>query len=331
VEPFGERLPSTGSVRVVEVDVVPVGHYRMPGGGADGVLRSRGDVRERLLHLDGEPVTVAAWTAGGRVRFRARASTRDAAEAAIGRMRFALGVDHDLRPFHRAFKDDPLLGPVIRREPWLRPRRRPEPFEAFAWAVAEQLIDVERAFAIQRELVRRHGPRSACGKLRDVPSPAAVARLAPAQIDACGLAPKRSIALIRAAREIASGRADLSRHEPTWRRLAAIRNIGPWTLECMAFFGQGRDDQLPAGDLAYVKAVGRLAGLGRRATVDEVREFFASYAPFQALAGMYALHARMPDGPPLAFVPDAGEVGVGAAYHGRRRPRTSRSSRWAQR
>ena len=316
---------------VVEADAVPLGPYRMPGRGMDGVLRARNGVLERLLHADGVPVTVAAWVAAGRVRLRAEASSHSAAGEAVQRMRFALGVDHDLRPFHEAFRRDSLLGPVIRRKPWLRPRRRPEPFEAFAWAVSEQLIDVERAFSIQRALVKRHGPRSSCGRLRDVPSAAQVARLAPAQIDACGLAPKRSVALIRAAREIASGRADLSRHESSWRRLLTIRDIGPWTLECTAFLGQGRDDQLPAGDLAYVKAVGRLAGLGRRATVEEVREFFAPYAPFQALAGMYALHARMPDGPPLRFQPDPADVGIGAAYHGRGRPRKSRSSRWAPR
>jgi len=255
------------------------------------VLRSRRGVLERLLHVDGQPVTVHAWVAGGRVRLRAEGATRPAVDEAVRRMRFALGVDHDLRPFQRAFHRDPLLGPVIRRFPWLRPRRRPEPFEAFAWAVSEQLIDVQRAFAIQRRLVARHGPRSECGRLRDVPSAAAVAALAPAELDACGLAPKRSIALVRSAREIASGRADLALHEPTWARLRTVRNIGSWTLECLAFLGQGRDDQLPAGDLAYVKLVGVLAGLGRRATEDEVRAFFEPYAPFQGLAGMYALHA----------------------------------------
>ena len=53
---------------------------------------------------------------------------------------------------------------------------------------------------------------------------------------------------------------------------------------------------LPAGDLAYVKLVGRLAGLGRRATEEEVREFFAPYAPY---AGpRRALHAQrgVPEG-----------------------------------
>ncbi len=273
---------------------MPVGPYRMPGGGMDGVLRNSEGVLERLLHVAGEPATVRAWVAGGAVRFRGEGATEDAANAAIDRTRFALGVDHDLRPFQRAFHRDRLLGPVIRRRPWLRPRRRPEPFEAFAWAVTEQLIDVERAFAIQRQIVGRHGARSACGRLRDVPSAASVARLAPAQLDACGLAPKRSIALIRAAREIASGRADLGIHEASWERLMTIRNVGRWTIECLAFLGQGRDDQLAAGDLAFVKWVGRAAGLGRRATEHEVRAFFEPYSPYQGLAGLYALHAPLP-------------------------------------
>jgi 3-methyladenine DNA glycosylase/8-oxoguanine DNA glycosylase len=279
---------------VLEVDAVPIGPYRMPGGGVDGVLRNRDGVLERLLHVEGEPAIVRAWATGGAVRLRGEAASGEIAAAAIERMRFALGVDHDLRPFQRAVHRDPLLGPIVRRRPWLRPRRRPEPFEAFAWAVTEQLIDVERAFAIQRAIVARHGPRSACGRLRDVPSAATVARLAPAQLDACGLAPKRSIALIRAAREIASGRADLKRHEPSWQRLRRVREIGPWTLECLAFLGQGRDDSLAAGDLAYVKWVGRAAGLGRLATEDEVRAFFERYAPYRALAGLYALQGPSP-------------------------------------
>ena len=60
----------------------------------------------------------------------------------------------------------------------------------------------------------------------------------------------------------------------------------------LAFEGQGRDDMLPALDLAYVKLVGRLAGLGRRATEDEVRGFFAPYEEWAGLAGIYALQRR---------------------------------------
>ena len=156
--------------------------------------------------------------------------------------------------------------------------------------MCEQLIEGRRASAIERKIVRRLG--SSTGRLRCPPSAERVARCSPAELDACGLAPKRSIALIRAAREVASGRADLTRHEPSWRRLKAIPNIGNWTIEMLAFEGQGRDDMLPALDLAYVKLVGQLAGLGRRATEDEVRAFFAPYEEHAALAGIYALHRR---------------------------------------
>ena len=270
---------------------MPVGPFRMPGCGRDRVMRRSAAALERLLHVDDDPVTVRAWPAVGAVRIRAEAPTREAAAEAVERMRFALGVDHDLGPFHRAFKRDPLLGPVIRRRPWLRPRRRPEPFEALAWAICEQLIDGGRAAAIQRRLVARHGRRSDCGRLRDVPSAAQMARLAPAQAEACGLSPRRAITIVRAAREVASGRADLTAHEPSWRRLRTISGVGPWTVECLALHGQGRDDQLPAGDLAYLKLVGRLRRLGRRAIEDEVREFFEPYVPFAGLAGTYLAHA----------------------------------------
>jgi len=261
----------------------------MPGAGRDGVLRRRGEVLRRLLHPGGEPVVVSAWSTRSAVRLRAEAAHRDAAASGLARMRFALGLDHDLAPFHARFRRDPLIGAVIRCRPWLRPRRRPEPFEALAWAICEQLIESGRASAIQRRLVRRYGRTSPCGTLRDVPAAALLAGRSPAELEACGLAAKRAFAMIRAAREVAAGRADLGSHEPAWRRLRAIPNIGSWTLEKLAFEGQGRDDQLPAGDLAYVRLVGRAAGLGRRATEDEVRAFFSSYEPYAGLAGLYAL------------------------------------------
>jgi 3-methyladenine DNA glycosylase/8-oxoguanine DNA glycosylase len=271
---------------------VPRGPYRLPTAGRDGVLVRRGEALVRVMWMGDEEVIVHAWQSGGVVRFRAEAPTRETAADGIERMRFALGTDHDISEFHSRFRRDPLIGPVVRARPWVRPRRRPEPFEALAWAVCEQLIESRRAARIQRSMVRRHGRRSACGTLVAPPSAAWLAGRSPAEIDACGLAPKRSMALISAAREVASGRADLSRHEPTWRRLLTIPNIGRWTVEMLAFEGQGRDDVLPALDLDYVKLVGDLAGLGRRATEEEVRDFFAPYEEWAGLAAVYALQQR---------------------------------------
>jgi 3-methyladenine DNA glycosylase/8-oxoguanine DNA glycosylase len=214
-------------------------------------------------------------------------------------MRFALGVDDDLRPFYDRFRSDELIGPAVRRRPWVRPRRRPWPWEALAWAITAQLIESGRALEIQRRIVHRWGPK--LDRLRDVPAAEVIAARAPAELAACDLAPARAIALIRCAREVASARADLFRAEDD-RRLLAIREIGPWTVQCLGLHGRGDPDSLPAGDLAYVKLVGRLAGLGRRATVEEVEEFFAPYEPFRGLAGAFALvhwHKTIAKGPRL--------------------------------
>jgi 3-methyladenine DNA glycosylase/8-oxoguanine DNA glycosylase len=264
-------------------------------GGLDGVLRCRDGVLHRLLHVDGEAAVVrVAQPARDRVVFGASAERRDVAEEAIARMRFALGVDDDLRPFYERFRFDPLIGRSVRAAPHRRIRRRPEPFEALAWAVTEQLIEVERAGGIQREIVRFAGPRCPRTGLRDVPTADAVAGLAPARLESFGLTGSRALAMVGVAREVARGRVDLraADHERGWARLRAIRGIGAWTVEILALHGQGRYDQLPAGDLAYRKLVGRLRAGGRpsaRAEEDEVREFFAPYGEWAGLAGAHAV------------------------------------------
>lgn len=279
------------------IELTAVSPLRLPGSGADGVLRRRGRIIERLLHVDGQPVVVrAVETDRRRVLIAAWGPGPGACERALERMRFALGVDDDLRAFHRRFRGDPLIGRTIRVAPWTRPRRRPEPFEALAWAVCEQLIEFERAAAIERRIVRRLGRRCPDTGLRDVPGPAELAGTSPALLQSFDLSAGRALAMVRAAREVASGRVDL--HDPApelgWRRLRRIPGIGAWTIEMLALNGQGRFDQLPAGDLGYLKFVGRLLSGGdprARATEDQVRTVFAPYAPYRGLAGAYALRA----------------------------------------
>ena len=49
-----------------------------------------------------------------------------------------------------------------------------------------------------------------------------------------------------------------------------------------------RPGLLPAGDLAYVKLIGVVAGMGRRATVEEVEEFYARYEPYPSPRGVFS-------------------------------------------
>ena len=280
----------------VRVEVRPRWTFRLSHRrGMDGLTRVRGGVVHRLLHRDGAPVWVRiAQLSRDRVLFGARAADAELAGWGIERMRRATGIDHDLAAFHERFRFDALIGASVRTRPGLRVAGRPDPFEALAWAVCEQLIEYERAAAIERRLVARLGRRCAVAGLRDCPPAAVLAGQAPALLASLDLSAGRSQALIRAAREIAAGRVDLHAADPQagWRRLSAIPGIGSWTVQCLALHGQGRLDQLPAGDLAYVKLVGRIRS-GHpygRATESEVEEFFAPYAPWAGLAGLHALY-----------------------------------------
>jgi 3-methyladenine DNA glycosylase/8-oxoguanine DNA glycosylase len=263
--------------------------------GLDRVARIRGGVLHRLLHCEGQPVALrVAQLSPDRVLFGARADSREAAEWGIARLRVALGIDLDLAPFYERFRADPLIGPAVRADPGLRPAARPDPFEALTWAICEQLIEYERAAAIQRRLVARLGRRCAFTGLSDAPTASVLAAQAPALLASFDLTETRALALVKVAREVASGRVDLSDpdHERGWRRLRQIRGVGRWTIQTLALTGQGRLDQLPAGDLAYLKLVGRLTGGGdpqARATEEDVVRFFARFEPWAGLAGLYAL------------------------------------------
>jgi DNA-3-methyladenine glycosylase II len=284
----------------LRVEITPPWPFALRGGSADGLLRRRGSSLQRLLHRDGKPVHVAVIQPAPRQAIvGARAESEPDAMWGIRRLRFAIGVDDDLRAFHDEFRDDRYIGKAVRALPELRVRRTALPWEALSNAICEQLIEFERAAAIQRTINVRLGARCPRTGLRDGPGPAAIAATAPARLASFDLAPARALTLRRAAAEVAAGRIDLLAQDPLpgWRRLRAISGIGPWTLEMLALHGQGRYEHVAAGDLGFIKLVGRIAPGNPRARADipEVRGFFEPYGAWKGLAGEYLRAAAARD------------------------------------
>jgi DNA-3-methyladenine glycosylase II len=273
-------------------EVRPAWPFVLGGASMDGLQRRRGAALQRLLRIGGAPVLVAMVQPGpDRVLFAARAATEPAARAGIARLRFATGVDDDLRPFWDRFHGDPVIGRGVRTHRALRVRRQPDPWETLLSAITEQLIELERAMQIQRRLIAALGYRCPATGMRDAPTPAVIAVQAPARLVSFDLAPKRALAMRRCAEAVAAGRLDLREHD--LRRLRSMREIGPWTCEMVALHGQGRYDVVPAGDLGFLKIVGRLVTGNPRARADEaeVRGFFARYGEWKGLAGVHLMHA----------------------------------------
>ena len=285
-------------------EVRPAWPFVLGGASMDGLLRRRGAALQRLLRIGGAPVLVGmVQPAPDRVLFAARAATEPAARAGIARLRFATGVDDDLRPFWDRFRGDPVIGRGVRTHRALRVRRQPDPWETLLSAITEQLIELERAMQIQRRLIAALGYRCPATGMRDAPTPAVIAVQAPARLVSFDLAPKRALAMRRCAEAVAAGRLDLQDHD--LRRLRSMREIGPWTCEMVALHGQGRYDVVPAGDLGFLKIVGRLVTGNPRARADEaeVRGFFARYGEWKGLAGVHLDARRRPRSHPSPDVP----------------------------
>lgn len=284
-------LREGGAPVTARAEVRPPWPFRLRVPAMDGLYRRRGDAWQRLVRVGGEWVFCGVVQRGGRVAFAARGPSEAAAHEALRRMRVATGVDEDHREFHARFRGDRHIGRALRAFPDLRVRRRPDAWEALSFAICEQLIEYDRAVVIQRRLVAAFGHRCAQTQLRAAPTAEQIAALAPARLCAFDLPAHRAMTLRRAATEVARGRVDLAceDHEAGWRRLLAIPGVGPWTIEMLALQGQGRNDQVPAGDLGYIKLVGHiLTGRPRaRAEIDDVRAFFARYGEWQGLAGEY--------------------------------------------
>lgn len=279
----------------VRVEVTPPWPFRLPRRSSlDGLTQVRNGVLHRLLHVEDRPVLVrVAQLSSGNVLFGA------SHPEAIVRMRRALWVDLDLRPFYQQFRDDPWIGAAVRAHLTLRPMGRPSGFEALIAAVTEQLIEGVRAAAIQRRIHNHLGRHDPASGLRDCAGAAAIAGAAPARLESFDLAARRAIALRRVARQVAMGTIDLENRdraaqELSWRRLGAIRDIGPWTIEMVALCGQQRVDQVPAGDLGFIKLAGRLASGGdprARGSEEDVRALFERFGEWKGLAASYALRA----------------------------------------
>ena len=275
-------------------EVRPVWPLRLPSRTApDGITQVRDGVVHRMLSFESGFVRVRVATTGDGLLFGADAPDREAAEQAISQVRFSLGADDDLSEFHDRFSDDPVIGRSVRARPYLRPHRRPRPWEALAWGVTEQLIEYIRAAAIQRRIVRRIGPKSQEWNLADVPSPDHVAALAPAELVAMDLASVRASALRRVAAAVGDGRVTFDvTAEQLIASLTRFTGIGTWTAEVTALHGLGDLSVVPAGDLGYMKAVGRQMSGGDPkafATEQQVRDFFEPYAPWGGLAAFHLM------------------------------------------
>jgi len=204
---------------------------------------------------------------------------RASSERAVEDARFVLALDDDTSEFHRRFPRDPLLGHSVRTLRGMRTRRTATVAHSALRAVCGQLIQSRRAREIERAVIRR------CGA--PAPTSKSLARLSPAALCACGLAPSRAATLARLVRTIDLERLRGTSGDGAVWRLRRERGIGPWSVGVIALAGLGRYDHGLVGDLALVKLQAALTG--RWPEQHQTADLLAPYDEWQGLASVFLL------------------------------------------
>jgi AraC family transcriptional regulator of adaptative response / DNA-3-methyladenine glycosylase II len=154
----------------------------------------------------------------------------------------------------QAFKDDPVLSPLVRRRPGLRIPGAWDPFECAVRAVIGQQISVAAGRTIAARLVARVGQpvsTEADGLTHLFPVPTTIAL---GDLDGLGLTSAR-VGALRGLAWAVSGGLDLTGPaDEVTAALVALPGIGAWTAQYVALRALGEPDAFPAADLVLRRA-----------------------------------------------------------------------------
>lgn len=265
---------------MVETEVVPRGPYSLAL-----TARLAFDATRSFLDgvftcfVDGE--LVHAWQRPtGAIAIRAES------EHGVDRVRWILALDDDHSEFLARFRDDELLRRPVRELRGLRPLRVPTVAQALLRALCGQLIESDRARALERSIVRAvAAERRGC--YAAPPTGACLSRRSPAELRRLGLHARRGATLVRLC-----GSLDLERLrevpiDAAEARLTRERGLGPWSFGVIALEGLGSYRYGLVGDLGLMKLAAALRG--RWVEADETAELLEPYGEWAGLAGVYLL------------------------------------------
>jgi AraC family transcriptional regulator, regulatory protein of adaptative response / DNA-3-methyladenine glycosylase II len=187
---------------------------------------------------------------------------------------------------------DPLLRPIVRKQPGLRIPGAWDPFELAIRAVLGQQVSVKGASTLAARLVSTYGEQLEPTEVD--PAAPALNRLFP-QPGVLARADFTKIGLTRARAQTLRTLAGAYRDDPQLfgdtadldafvARLTALPGIGEWTAQYIAMRALRHPDAFPASDLGLLRAV---AALGNPMNVKQLADYAERWRPWRAYAAMY--------------------------------------------
>lgn len=246
--------------------------------------RLDGNTYTAAVRLPGGPAVITLRIAAGQVEVDSTGAQAAAVHQVVVNL---LGLDQDADAFSRLARKLGLARLVRGRE-GLRLCQTHSVFEGLLWAIIGQQINFPFACLLRRRLFELAGTPLAGGLIAP-PTPADVAALNPADLQARQFSRQKAAYLIATANLIATGGLDLdalagmsaTRVE---RTLMAVRGLGPWSVNYLMMRSLGFADCVPYGDTGVTSGLQTLFKLEQRPDVDATRRLMNVFSPHRSLA-----------------------------------------------
>jgi AraC family transcriptional regulator of adaptative response / DNA-3-methyladenine glycosylase II len=252
--------------------------------------RREGESFTCALWLEGVPVRLTLELEGDAVQVEvvpARSSGGSLGPAAWRAVAALTGLGVDVASFVRHVRRLGQGALVRGREGWAG-SGTPDPWDALAWAIVGQQINLSFAFRLRRTLAELAGTPVGDGLVAP-PRAASVATIEPARLAERQFSRAKSRTLIGAARRVAEDALDLAALAEgsatrARRALLALDGVGPWTANYVMMRGLGFRDCVPYGDTGVTSALERLFGLAERPDAATTRRLLQPFSPWRSLA-----------------------------------------------
>ncbi len=184
------------------------------------------------------------------------------------------------------FRASDATGPaatVLKRVSGLRLGATGDVHGSLVKTILEQVVTRPESTRSLRDLIRAYGsPAPGPRPMRAIPAPDVIAGLSYEDLHRCGIERKRAEALIEVSRRSQRLSEILSMdRDDAYRRLLAIRGVGPWTAAGVMGESWGDRDAVQVGDYHLPNTVAWALAGEERGTDERMLELLAPYRPFR--------------------------------------------------
>jgi DNA-3-methyladenine glycosylase II len=202
-------------------------------------------------------------------------------------------LDFDIERFYD-LPLDRIMRRLIGQFRGFRPILTPDIFEAAAWAIIGQQVNLQFAYRLKSRLISLVGRKFNLNgeEYYLFPTASEIANLDYNSLRSMQLSGRKAEYLLDFARLVADGKLDLEElknldYESAVEKLLAIRGLGPWSANYILMRGAGHQDAFPVGDSGINTAVNKLYGMGKKPDPRQLLQLSERWRPYRSLATFY--------------------------------------------